>query len=418
MLQKRNKTSAPLLLLLVILSCTSQQNSSEKTSREEQSEVKSLFSLNPISAERVNDTLSGPSILNRSDGFVWGASVTKGKDGRYHMLYSSWECGDHIPHFVTSWLTHSKIAYAVSDEPDRNFKFVKFILEGAQYSGDSSAWDAQMVHNPHLKRFDDHFYLYYIGSRDPGVQPNGSPGEQLSPRDRIQQSQKIGVIKFNSFEDLVNGNFIRPKSPILSPRTRVKPNNILDPSPEGTTPLPDNIVVVNPSVVKSPEGKYLLYFKGNLYENGWKGVHGVAVGNSPDGPFIAKNDFMFDIKLEDGSLASAEDPYVWYSHKYQSYFAIIKDFSGKITGSLPGLAILESTDGFNWKRHENAPYIPLEAKLINGETITLNRLERPQLLFDDSGNPLTLFCAASIIPIQRDQQGFSFNIHIPLEQHP
>ena len=200
----------------------------------------------PVDGQIEGDILTGSSVLNDPIRFIWGGSVIKGDDNRYHMLYATWECGDAIPQFSDSWVLHSKIAYAVSDYPDRGYKFQKIILQGRALSGDSTAWDAQMVHNPHIRKFNEKYYLYYGGGKDPGPQPEGSKGERLNKRNRVQQSQKIGVIEFNSFEELLSGHFIRLDAPLLSPRTRVKPDNIVDPSPEGTKPKPDNIIVVNP----------------------------------------------------------------------------------------------------------------------------------------------------------------------------
>ena len=102
-------------------------------------------------------------------------------------------------------------------------------------------------------------------------------------------------------------NFHRPDKPLLIPRTRVKKDNVVNPSPPGTIPKPDNMIVVNPSVVFRPtDGKYLLYFKGNLWDPQWRGVHGVAIGNTPTGPFSALDKFVFDIRTEDGKIASAD----------------------------------------------------------------------------------------------------------------
>ncbi len=368
-----------------------------------------------IDAQVSDNILTGPSVLNDPDRFVWGASVIKGDDGKYHMLYNTWECGDSIPEFSNSWVLYSKIAYAVSNLPDKDFKFQKIILRGRANEGDSTAWDAQMVSNPHVKKFNGKYYLFFIGSSDPGIQPKGSKGENLNKRNRVQQNQKIGVIEFNSFEDLVTGNFTRPDTPLLSPRTRVKAENIIDPSPDGTITKPDNIVVVNPSVVHRPsDGKFLLYFKGNLYDPHWKGVHGVAVSDSPSGPFEATDHFVFDIKLENGKIASAEDPYVWYHKTHERFYAVIKDFTGEITEDEPGLAILESYDGIHWLKPDDSFFMKKEVILINGDTIKVNRLERPQLLTDREGNPEVLYCACSIVNINPRKDGSSFNVHIPL----
>lgn len=369
----------------------------------------------PIQAEVSGDILVGPSTLNDPERFVWGASVIKGDDGKYHMLYSTWEAGEKSPKFTDGWLLLSKIAYAVSDYPDRDFKFQKVILKGRKYEGDSSAWDAVSVHNPHIKKFEDQYYLYYTGSRDPGPQPPGSKAENLNKRNRIQQSQQIGVIEFLNFPDLLDGNFNRPSSPILSPRTRVKPDNIIDPSPDDTDPKPDNIIVVNPSVVRRPvDGKYLLYFKGNLYDPNWKGIHGVAVGDSPIGPFEALDQIIFDIRMADGKIASAEDPFVWYHKKHEKFYAVFKDFSGKITEGKPGLAILESLDGIEWIKPVNPFFMKKELLLSGGDTLQVNNLERPQLLLDDSGYPNVLYAACSVGPVWNKTDGSTFNVHIRL----
>lgn len=221
-----------LVLSLVFLSCVSKP----------ENELQVIAQ--PIDVKVNGNILVGPSVLNDPDRFVWGGSVVKGEERKYHMLYSTWECGDSLPNFSNSWVLHSKIAYAVSDYPDRDFKFQKIVLQGRALMGDSLAWDAQMVHNPHLKKFNGIYYLYYIGSKDPGKQIEGSSGSQLSKRDRVQQNQKIGVIAFDNFEQLVSGSFERPKAPLLSPRTRVKPNPIINPSPVGTVTKPDNIIVL------------------------------------------------------------------------------------------------------------------------------------------------------------------------------
>jgi len=392
--------------LILLIGCTEREKPALQ--------VKAL----PIEARVDGNILSGPSVLNDTARFVWGGSVVKGDDGKYHMLYGTWEYGDTYPAFSNAWVLHSKVAYAVSDFPDRGFQIQKIVLQGRALDGDTTAWDAQMVSNPHLKKYNGKYYLYYIGSVDPGIQPAGSKGEKVNKRNRVQQNQKIGVIEFNSFEDLMSGNFKRPDIPILSPRTRVKPDNIVDPSPEGTKPKPDNIIVVNPSVVQRPsDGKYLLYFKGNYYDPHWRGIHGVAISDSPTGPFTATDNFVFDIKMENGKLASAEDPYVWFHNSHEKFYAVFKDFSGKITEGKPGLAILESQDGINWTKPGNPFFMKKEVVLNSGDTVKVHRFERPQLLIDENGNPEVLYCACSLIDINPRKDGSSFNVHIPLKVH-
>lgn len=360
--------------------------------------------------------LSGPSVLRRPGRFVWGGSVVRGDDGRYHMLVSTWEAGpDSLP-FTQSWVLRSEIGYAISDRPDRGFELRGIVLRGRRHEGDSLAWDAQMVHNPHLRRFDGRYYLYYTGSRDPGPPPAGHPGAALSKRDRVQQSQQIGVIVFDAFEDLLAGRFERPGRPLLRPRTRVKPDRVLDPSPPGTGPVPDNLIVTNPSVVYRPaDGRYLLYFKGNIYDPGWRGVHGVALGNSPTGPFTAQDEVMFDVRMEDGSTASTEDPYVWRHPGHGLFYAVVKDFTGRISGEEKGLALLQSADGLKWQPADPPRLMARTLALTDGTTLHPHRLERPQLLIDGGGRPTVLYAACALEDVNPRVRGGSFNVQVRLE---
>lgn len=394
----------PLLALLLLTSCKQQQF---------------RIGLGTIDGDLVQTDegqfIQSASVLADSNEFVWGGSCVLGEDGKYHLFYAMFEAGINKPPFSDSWLLSSKIAHAVSDQPDRDFRFTNIVLYGAAHDGDSTAWDAQGVHNPHIKKFGDHYYLYYIGSRDPGEQATGSPGENVRKRDRIQQVQQTGVIKVAKLQDLIDGHFTRPDAPILSPRTRVKPDHVVDPSPPGTKALPDNMIVVNPSVVFRPsDEKYLLYFKGNFWDPGWRGVHGVAIGDHPDGPFNALDDIMFDVRMPDGKVASAEDPYVWYHKPSDQFYAIFKDFTGRFTGAGKGLAMLVSPDGIEWTPAENPFFSGLEIVLKNGDTIPVRNLERPQLLLDKKGNPLVFYGAVSITPLSGKRDGSTYNIQIPV----
>lgn len=361
-------------------------------------------------------TVSGESAFQLPDTFVWGGSPIKIED-KYYLFFSAWESGPSVPKFTESWVLNSKVGVAVSDRADGNYQNLGIVLKGQKDLGNPTAWDAQSVHNPLIKQFNGKYYLYYVSSVDPGEQPEGSPGANLSKRDRLQQNQKIGVIEFNSIEDFLKGNYIRSQQPLLAPRTRVKKDNVLHPSPAGTIAKPDNLIVVNPAVVQRPsDGKYLLYFKGNIYDPNWRGVHGVAIGDSPIGPFTPTDEFVFDIDDGTGKKVSAEDPFVWYHKKDKRFYAVVKDFTGKLTKDEPGLARLQSADGLQWKLADEPMFMRKELILKNGEKIQVNRLERPQLLLDKNDNPIVLFAACSIDPCNDKQDGSTFNVQISLKK--
>lgn len=184
-----------------------------------------IFSPQPVdlTVTEKNGTyqVEGSSVFQLPDTFIWGGSPVQNED-KYYLFFSAWESGSDVPPFAQSWVLNGKIGLAVSDSPYGNFISLGIFLKGRDWQGDSSAWDAQMVHNPLIKSFIGKYYLYHIGSRDQGKPKEGEPGARLSKRDRVQQNQKTGVIEFESVEDLLNGSFQRSQIPLLAPRTRVK----------------------------------------------------------------------------------------------------------------------------------------------------------------------------------------------------
>jgi hypothetical protein len=406
------KTQWLAILLVALSACTGSQKAPESRSP-------LAVSPRPVDAELTTENgqqiLRGPSVLLEENRFIWGGSVVKGADGRYHMFFSTWDCGPDSLTFTQTWVLNSEIGYAVSDLPDRDFKIQTIFLKGRRHEGDTTAWDAQMVHNPHIRKFGDKYYLYYIGAVDPGRPAPGEPGAELSKRDRVQQSQLIGVIEFDDFADILTGDFERPDDPLLTPRTRVKPDNVINPSPAGTKALPDNLIVTNPSIVFRPsDQKYLLYFKGNWYTPTWQGIHGVAIGDSPTGPFVTQDEIMFDVKMEDGRTVSTEDPYVWYHPGHERFYAVAKDFPGRISGEKYGLALLQSKDGIQWTAAERPKFMDRAVPLKDGQIIKPDRLERPQLLIDERGTPTVFYGACSIEPANQKVTGGTFNVQIAL----
>jgi hypothetical protein len=360
--------------------------------------------------------VKGFSAFQLPGRFVWcGSPIRVGT--RYYLFFSTWESGPEVPAFVDSWVLHSKIGLAVSDSPYGGFREVAVFLTGRSEQGDPGAWDAQMVHNPLITRFGGKFFLYHGGSRDPGAQPPGSPGERLSKRERVRLNQKTGVVEFGSIEGLLAGEWRRFDRPLLAPRTRVRATDVVDPSPEGTVAKPDNLIVVNPAVVQRPsDGKYLLYFKGNIYDPRWRGVHGVAIGDSPAGPFSATDTFVFDYQDAQGRRVSAEDPFVWYHRRDALFYAVLKDFTGKLTNGEPGLALMQSPDGIDWRPAPEPLFMKKELLLKDGTRLAVARLERPQLLLDEDDDPMVLFAACSVDDADPKQDGGTFNVQVPLKR--
>jgi hypothetical protein len=380
---------------------------------------------NRYEAEAVDLTLTpkgnsvfanGFSGFSLDNHFVWcGSAIRAVEDGKYYLFYSAMDAGPQFPAFVEAWLLGSKIGVAVSDSPFGGYRNIGFVYNKDGYAPDTSTWDAQTTSNTHIKRFNGKYYLYYCGSVDPGE--GAFIKGELNRSQRIQQNQKLGVLCFNTIEELLAGKYTCNEAPLLIPRTRVKADNILNPSPEGTITKPDNIIMVNPAVVYRPsDKKYLLFFKGNVYDPTWRGVHGVAISDSPEGPFTVMDDYVFEFKNENGQKLNAEDPYVWYHKEDGLFYAIFKDFTGSFTKGQPGLAFMYSVDGIHWELPAESLFMKKEIVLKNGEHIAVDRLERPQLFIDEAGEPIVLYAACSIGPLNMKRDGSSFNIQIPIKK--
>ncbi len=93
------------------------------------------------------------------------------------------------------------------------------------------------------------------------------------------------------------------------------------------------------------------------------------------------------------------------------YYALVKDFSGRLTGAEPGLALLTSTDGLDWSPATHPFAVRKELRFADGTVLPVRNLERPQLGFDDEGRPRVLYAACIVGP---GDAGPAFNVQIPL----
>ncbi len=303
---------------------------------------------------------------------VWGGSMVCGHDGRYHLFYSRWprSAGFH------SWVSHSEIAHAVSDEPTGPYKHVDVALpaRGARF------WDGLCTHNPTVQVFGDKYYLYYMG--------NTGDREITDTLNMVHRNnQRIGV----AVADHPNGPWKRLNQPLIA----VGEND----------EAPDSLMTSNPSLCCHPDGSYLMVYKcaGRKMPLPFGGpvVHMVARSDSPTGPYNKHPD---PVLTAEGDSFPAEDPFIWTQDG--KIWAIVKDMHGSFTGAKSSLALFESDNGFEWElsKHPLVSIPQIEWKENGIEVV--ERLERPQLWLKD-GVPAVLFCAAK----KGDQ---TFNVHIPL----
>ena len=269
---------------------------------------------------------------------------------------------------MSGWRTHSEIACAVADQPLGPYKFHSIALKGRG----NGYFDATTIHNPHIHKFDGIYYLYYMGA------------SASKSYEKTRIAQRIGVAISKS----VDGPWKRLDKPIL------------DVSQDSF----DSGFVTNPSVVRQGD-KYIMVYK--CLGKGNKVFHGVAFSDSPIGPFKKHETPIFTHETND---FPAEDPSI-FSYKGNLY-AILSD-SGVFTGIKQALCLFTSKNGIDWKLAKNSLISDRTVRWEDGSKERLADLERPQIYFDEDGEPAVLFCAASRT---KRTPGNTFNIHIPLKK--
>lgn len=303
------------------------------------------------------------------DYWIWCGSVARGEDNLYYMFASRWS--KKYPMFH-GYILHSEIVMAVSGNFAGPYKYVETILPSKR----SEAWDAMMAHNPSINYYNGKYYLFYIGSTY--NQPE---------RDEAYDNIRIGVISADS----INGPWSTCEKPILEPRAKKW----------------DSQVVTNPAPCIMPDGRTFLYYRSNTPE----GLRiGLAVAECPEGPYERLSD---DPILHFSDNGFVEDPFVWF--KEDHFEMLAKDMNGSITGELHAGVHLFSLDGINWQLANNPQAYSREILWNNGRKVVQGSVERPQLLFDERGEPMCLFTAIADGPGGFYNAEYTWNAAIPLQ---
>ena len=304
-----------------------------------------------------------PSVKNggfeMKDYWVWGASVIKGEDDKYHMFASRWP--KKYP-FFNGYIFYSEIVRAVADKPEGPFKFKEVVMKkrGSQF------WDGRTTHNPTIHKYGDTYLLFYIGT----TFQKDAPGAKLLEEPLSQEMQdfkrktygnlRIGMATSKS----VFGPWERKDAPILEPRPGKWDDN----------------VTTNPAPCVVDDGSILLVYRSNIPEKGTR--LGVAKAEKLGAPFKRIRDKYMDFHVE--------DPYIWWVEDH--YEMIAKDQSGKLTEEYQAGVHATSKDGIDWTISNPAKAYSREITWDDGTTVNLGSFERPQLLIED-GKPVCLYCA-------------------------
>jgi len=288
--------------------------------------------------------------------YVWCTSPIVDSTGKVHVFFSRWE--ERLG--MGGWLKGSEIVHAIADSPVADFKILAPVLQprGPGY------WDATTCHNPFIKFFEGKYYLYYIGNT------NGKT-----------DSKRIGY----AVSDSLYGPWTRSEQVLLE---------------VGEAGEWDDHCTTNPTVVKSNDNQYYMFYKSwntadYIAEKGTvrgNRKYGLAISESPNGPFEKyQGNPVIDFSSR-GDNAQFEDAFVW--QEGGTFYMIARDMG--VQSHEDGL-LMRSQDGKKW----SAPKLAFQAVKhyvqegpYPNYLKRLGRLERPMLLLDNKPKPQWLFGAS------------------------
>lgn len=331
-----------------------------------------LFSVLAVNSQNMISKRIGKSLVNggfKMDNYwIWGSSVIKGDDGKYHMFASRWP--SYIP-FHPGWMIASEIVHAISETPEGPYTFSDVALgkRGAQY------WDGRSCHNPKIVKHKDQYILYYMGSTHPFEDITETNAKELTLKSKWciagRWGKRIGVATSKS----PYGPWKRLDHPILD----VKPNSYY------------SFLTSNPSPLIKEDGSVILLFKGRSYKSDsikHSGMNiGVATATSYDGEYKVMSKEPF---FSEDNFGVVEDPHLWVDKK--GYHMIAKDHRGAITGKRGEGLLAHSKDGLSWKVDKHPKAYTRTVHWSDGTITEYGNLERPFVLVEN-GKPTHIFFA-------------------------
>jgi hypothetical protein len=299
----------------------------------------------------------------KQEGYwVWGSSIIKGDDGKYHMYVSRWP---KTLKFHPGWMVASEIVHAVSDTAVGPYTFSDVALgkRHPQY------WDGCTQHNPKVFKHDDTYILFYMGSTHPFDDAVKHPEEvTLNSKYSIvgRSNKRIGVATSKS----PYGPWTRMDQPVLD----TKPDTYY------------SFLTSNPTPVIHEDGSVLLVFKSRKYNDQFP-YHsdmmiGVATAPNYLGPYTVVTD---EPVFSETRFGVVEDPYLWKDA--DGYHMLAKDMRGNLGGVSHGGIMAHSTNGLDWILDEHPVAYTKEIKWDDGKTVEMGQLERVQGLVE--GDELT-----------------------------
>lgn len=374
---KMSRTVLVLITSIILGSCEHAQTNKEPDKKEWKNTIYERIDVAPVGGG-----------FQMEDYWVWGSSVIKGEDGKYHMYASRWP--KFLP-FHPGWMVASEIAHAVSDTPEGPYEFSDVALpaRGAEY------WDGRSTHNPRIFKHDGLYILIYMGSTNPFADVTNPDTLTLSSAFTTvaRANKRIGIATSKS----PYGPWERRDEPILD----TKPGTFY------------SFLTSNPSPWINEDGSVVMLFKSRSYKEDFPFQTsmkiGVAIAPSIEGPFeVVGDEPIFGID----KMGEIEDPFLWKDET--GYHMLAKDQRGTITGNRHSGILAHSTDGINWVLDKEPLAYTKEITWTDGNTLEMGQLERVFGLIED-GKITHLFFATMDGPGGFNNSTKSWNMVIPLK---
>jgi alpha-L-fucosidase len=160
----------------------------------------------------------------------------------------------------------------------------------------------------------------------------------------------------------------------------------------------EQYLVSNSSPLVMPDGSILLYYKG--VEKLRTNAIGVARALRPEGPYERLSDKPFDAGV------GAEDPTMWIENG--RYHALMLDTDQQVSGK--EIYYATSTDGLHWETQPNPVAIPKAYAWSDGTPRRMGSTERPQILVQNGVATHVFIATGTTVNGQRE----TWNQVIPL----
>lgn len=313
---------------------------------------------------KLGDAVRKPA-FEHPDYWVWGGTVTKGDDNKYHLYCEAWP---KTHPFTPGFLLNSVILYCVADSPVGPFEFKNVALgdRGNEY------WDGKVVFNPKVYKYKDEYLMIYTGTTYPFPDASPTDKEAMEKCSYVARANKrVGIARSKS----ISGPWVRADKPMLE----TKPGTAY------------SFLTSNPTMCIEKDGSALMVFKSRRYIGAKIGGFTLmaARASSPFGPWKILNDEkpIFDYD----TYGSTEDPFLWKDK--EGYHVIFKDMTGKLCGEFHAGTLAHSKDGEHWTIDKDPKAYSRIVKWDDDHTIqNLGQAERPDILFEN-GKPAYLYLA-------------------------